>query len=56
MRTISGHAKQACTNTGSGWAYVSIRYTESLAEAGLEPSVGNRGDSDVNALAETIKG
>lgn len=31
-----------------------IRYTERLAEAGIEPSVGSRGDSYDNALAETI--
>lgn len=36
--------------------YVSIRYTERLAEAGIEPSVGSRGDSYDNALAETING
>jgi transposase InsO family protein len=36
--------------------YVSIRYTERLAEAGIEPSVGSVGDSDDNALAETIHG
>ena len=35
---------------------VSIRYTERLAEAGVEPSVGSRGDSYDNALAETING
>ena len=39
-----------------GSQYVSIRYTERLAEAGLEPSVGSRGDSYDNALAETING
>jgi len=39
-----------------GVQYVSIRYTERLAEAGLEPSVGNVGDSYDNALAETING
>ncbi|MFC5610345.1 hypothetical protein ACFPRE_26320 [Variovorax soli] len=33
--------------------YVSIRYTERLAEAGIEPSVGSKGDSYDNALAET---
>jgi transposase InsO family protein len=37
-----------------GSQYVSIRYTERLAEAGIEPSVGSRGDS--YALAETING
>ena len=35
---------------------MSIRYTERLAEAGIEPSVGSRGDSYDNALAETING
>jgi transposase InsO family protein len=33
---------------------VSIRYSERLAEAGIEPSVGSKGDSYDNALAETI--
>ena len=36
--------------------YLSIRYTERLLEAGLEPSVGSVGDSYDNALAETING
>ncbi len=36
--------------------YVSIRYTEWLAEAGIEPSVGSVGDSYDNALAETTDG
>jgi hypothetical protein len=36
--------------------YVSIRYTERLLEAGIEPSVGSVGDSYDNALAETING
>jgi len=39
-----------------GVQYVSIRYTERLAEAGVEPSVGSIGDSSDNALAETING
>jgi len=39
-----------------GVQYVSIRYTERLTEAGLEPSVGSVGDSYDNALAETIIG
>ena len=39
-----------------GSQYVSIRYTERLAEAGLESSVGSKGDSYDNALAETING
>ena len=39
-----------------GVQYLSIRYTERLALAGIEPSVGSRGDSYDNALAETIIG
>jgi transposase InsO family protein len=39
-----------------GSQYVSIRYSERLSEAGVEPSVGSRGDSYDNALAETING
>lgn len=39
-----------------GVQYLSIRYTERLAEAGIEPSVGSRGDSYDNALAETVIG
>ena len=37
-----------------GVRHLSIRYTERLAEAGIEPSVGRVGNSDDNALAETI--
>jgi transposase InsO family protein len=36
--------------------YVSIRYTERPAQAGIEPSVGSVSDSYDNALAETING
>ncbi len=39
-----------------GSQYVSIKYTERLAEAGIEPSVGSISDSYDNALAETING
>ena len=39
-----------------GSQYVSIRYSERLAEAGIEPSVGSVGDSYDNALAESING
>ena len=39
-----------------GSQYLSIRYSERLAEAGIEPSVGSRGDSYDNALAETLNG
>ena len=37
-------------------AVSSIKYTERLADAGTEPSVGSVGDSYDNALAETING
>jgi transposase InsO family protein len=39
-----------------GSQYVSIRYSERLREAGIAPSVGSKGDSYDNALAETING
>ena len=47
------NAMEAWSVTPTG---VSIRYTERLAEAGIEPSVGSKGDSYDNALAETING
>ena len=39
-----------------GTQYVSMRYTSRLADAGIAPSVGSRGDSYDNALAESIIG
>ena len=39
-----------------GVQYVSMRYTERLADAGIAPSVGRRGDSYDNALAESVIG
>ena len=39
-----------------GVQYLALRYTDRLAEAGVEPSVGSVGDSYDNALAETING
>ncbi len=39
-----------------GVQYVAIKYTERLAEAGIEPSVGSVGDAYDNALAETVIG
>jgi putative transposase len=39
-----------------GVQYLAIRYTDRLADAGIEPSVGSRGDAYDNALAETIIG
>ena len=41
---------------GAGLLGGFIRYSERLDEAGIEPSVGSRGDSYDNALAETING
>jgi putative transposase len=54
-RQREGHESLICHND-RGSQYVSIRYTERLAEAGIEPSVGSKGDSYDNALAETING
>jgi len=39
-----------------GVQYLSIRYTERLVEAGIEPSVGSVGDSYDNAMAESVIG
>jgi transposase InsO family protein len=39
-----------------GTQYLSMRYTERLAEADIAPSVGSRGDSYDNALEESIIG
>jgi transposase InsO family protein len=39
-----------------GVQYLSIKYTERLAAAGIEPSLGSVGDSYHNALAETVNG
>ena len=43
-------------HSDAGSQYLSIRYGERLATAGIEPSVGSVGDSYDNALAETING
>jgi transposase InsO family protein len=45
-----------CTTATGAGEYLSIRYSERLAEAGVEPSVGSVGDSYDNALAESIIG
>lgn len=50
------HDEKLIHHSDRGVQYVSIRYTERLAEAGLERSVGSVGDSYDNALAETING
>jgi putative transposase len=39
-----------------GVQYLSMRYTQRLADAGVAPSVGSRGDSYDNALAESVIG
>jgi putative transposase len=49
-------AKGVIHHSDRGSQYLSIRYSERLAEAGFEPSVGSVGDSYDNALAETIIG
>ncbi len=43
-------------HSDTGSQYVSIRYTERLAETGIKPSVGSAGDSCDNTLAETLIG
>lgn len=48
--------KDLVHHSDHGVQYLSIRYTERLAEAGIEPSVGSVGDSYDNALAETVIG
>ena len=60
--SCSTRSSRRCTSGGlvhhsdRGVQYVSIKYTERLVEAGIEPSVGSVGDSYDNALAETING
>jgi len=53
-RPVRGSGLEHHSDRGS--QYLAIRYTERLAEAGIEPSVGSVGDSYDNALAETING
>lgn len=50
------HTDGLIHHSDRGVQYLSIRYTERLAEAGIERSVGSVGDSYDNALAETING
>jgi putative transposase len=47
---------QLVHHSDRGSQYLSIKYTERLAEAKIAPSVGSVGDSYDNALAETING
>ena len=48
--------EQLIHHSDRGVQYLSVRYTERLRDAGIEPSVGSVGDSYDNALAETING
>lgn len=50
------HGSRQTTAVQRDSQYVSIKYTERLADAGLEPSVGRVGDSYDNALVETMIG
>ena len=52
----NSEAPQRATASRLVSTILSIKYTERLAEAGVEPSVGSVGDSFDNALAETING
>jgi transposase InsO family protein len=51
-----GDSERLVHHSDRGVQYLSIRYTERLAEAGLEASVGSKGDSYDNAMAESING
>ena len=50
------HGDGLVHHSDRGSQYVSIKYTDRLAAAGIEPSVGSVGDSYDNALAETVNG
>jgi transposase InsO family protein len=52
----SGDGPELVHHSDRGVQYLSIRYSERLAEAGIAPSVGSRGDSYDNALAESVIG
>jgi transposase InsO family protein len=51
-----GEGGRLVHHSDRGAQYLSIRYTERLAEAGIEPSVGSKGDGYDNALAESVIG
>jgi putative transposase len=50
----AGGVEDLVHDSDRGTQYLSMRYTGRLTEAGIEPSVGSRGDSYDNALAESI--
>ena len=52
----AGPLRRACPSSDRGVQYLSIRYTERLAEVGAVSSVGSRGDSYDNALAGSVNG
>jgi putative transposase len=54
-RQLNG-AERLIHHSDRGTQYLSIRYTERLADAGIERSVGSTGDSYDNALAESVIG
>lgn len=56
QRSLSSNKSSSSLHTTESTVYVSIRYTERLAAAGIEPSVSSVGGSYDNALAETIIG
>ena len=57
QRRRTGHDLQGLVHhSDAGSQYTSIRYSERLAEAGAEPSIGSVGDSYDNAMAESIIG
>jgi transposase InsO family protein len=53
---MRGETNGVIHHSDRGVQYLSIHYTERLAEAGIEASVGSRGDSYDNALAESVIG
>lgn len=53
---LDGDPQGLVHHSDRGSQYLSIRYSERLADAGIEPSVGSVGDSYDNAMAETING
>jgi transposase InsO family protein len=50
------HIGDVVHHSDRGSQYLAMRYTERLADVGIEPSVGSRGDSYDNALAESVIG
>jgi transposase InsO family protein len=53
---LRGRAEDWVPHSDHGVQYVSVSYPQRLAEVGIEPSVGSVGDSDDNALAESVMG